>query len=151
MTTEGLMIAFASYIRAYATAPLKDCEVHIEDQLAYEGTSGAVVIQHVRTTQTHICVGNTADTIRQTTRLHIEARVEWEDTQASFKDIHKLARQIMACQRLNENMSADGALTWTSSREDRTYTTTMVQDGTDKVFWQAELDLAFDYTPEEAT
>lgn len=116
MTDTELVEALATVLRAYATAPLADMEVHVNDQYAYEDTDGAVVIALLGGEQRHIAIGDAVASMMDTVRLSVTAYKPYANTSAARTAIDTVGRQILDVLRQNRAISAGGEYATTNAR-----------------------------------
>lgn len=146
MTDEQLIDAVAAALRAYSTTPLGDCEIHAEDQLAYEGTSGALRITMEEVEQAHIAIGDQPQSMMDHVPLLLEAWIEHADTATNRSKIHLLCRQMLSCLRSNRQITAGGELATSNARESIRYQVGHDSEGTHRQRWCKVL-VIYDKTP----
>lgn len=150
MTTTELIEALATALRAYATAPLSDCEVHAFTQLGYEDTDGAVTIEVDSITQEHIAIGDDPQCISERAEMTILGIVPWADTAANYQKIDNLQRQIVHVLRLNRQVTGAGGDSATTNAR-QPITARFGYYGRERTTHRTcSVSVSYDYTPETA-
>lgn len=113
MTDSELVEALAAALRAYATAPLSDCEVHEWAQLGMEDADGSVVVNVEEGEQEAIAIG---EQLQDALTISITGTLAHADTQASRRNIVTLREQIVSVLRQNRTLTAGGENARTNGR-----------------------------------
>ncbi len=107
MTETQCAEALATLLRAYATAPLKDCEVHVQSQIGYEDADGSVTVLLASGREVAEAIG---DQFKDEVSFRIVGVIPFADTEANRQSIETLCAQIRYILRDNRTLSAGGEL-----------------------------------------
>jgi hypothetical protein len=152
VTDTELCEAIATGLRAYATAPLADMEVHCWSQLGYEGESGYVVVAPVEGAEvsqgigSHTAAGyNLVDDLR----VGIRAVIVFAETAANRQSIETVCQQIRYWLRANRQVTAGAQTTQRNTDVSWTYGT-LGEDASDDSKRTCEVQVTY-RKPVEAT
>lgn len=144
MTDDELTEALAAKLRAYATAPLADAEVHEWDQVGYEGTSGAVVVRPGMGSQQHIAIG---EQLMDTLPLEIVGYIEHADTQANRRFVATMREQILKVLRSNRTLTAGGENARTNAAVPITWEYGVAAEG-EKIYRYCTVAVTYEKVPD---
>ena len=150
MRDDELVEALAAKLRAYATAPLADLEVHEWPQVGYEDADGSVTVAVEDGSQEHIALGDTAQSLEDAITLSVTGIVPHADTQAVRRDLVLLREQILDVLRQNRTLTAGGEDATTNAREKITWTYGLAAEG-EKMLRACMVSVTYRKTPDEAT
>ena len=109
MTDTQLCEAIVTGLKAYATAPLANMEVHCWSQMGYEDADGYVVVAPVEGNEVSQGIGSHTIAgyhLVDDLRVGIRAVISFADTAANRQDIERVCSQIRYWLRSNRQVTA---------------------------------------------